>query len=307
MHMENNRTRHILGGKVLYPLTLSALCILSPALVGAQEVTKAAITPPVAQSPLTPNDTISLKYDLTRSDLSLMKLSFNISLKGTDYTASHSLKSKGLVKIFSDTKSSGSVEGKINKASLAPKMFYLKAGKKNNTKTAKLIWEKKNISNELSPALSAERTKSLKPVLKPNLKDPLSGLLSMVLFDDPGKPCDKTIRVFEGRKIFDLSYSYVEPGKLKKSDLGSFRGETHICNIKHTPIAGYSEKKMKKAAKANEIHKVWIARIKSPTSEKSYFVPVKAIITTNFGNIDISLNKGKINGSKLRKTAISLR
>jgi len=129
----------------------------------------------------------------------------------------------------------------------------------------------------------------------------------MVLFDDPKKPCDKTIRVFEGRKIFDLSYSYLKPGKLKKSDLGSFRGDTHICLIKQTPIAGYSAKKMKKVLEADESHKVWIARIKSPTSEKSYFVPVKAQVTTKFGIIDVSLKKGKINGRKLRKTAISLR
>ena len=306
MYNQDLASNMLFHRKSFIALSIGALFILSPTLAIAQPVQQSSLAPSSEVKNITPNDNFSLKYNLTRTGLNLMKLKFNISLKGDQYRASHSLKSKGLIKIFADTNSKASVEGKIKKGFLSPTSFQISAEKKDKTKTAKLSWEGEKFTQELSPKLSDDRAKKLAPLLKPDLKDPLSGLLSVVMFDNPEKPCGKTIRVFEGRKIFELSYTYLETGKLQKSDPGSFRGDTHICQVKHTPIAGYSDKKMKKLLEANLSHKIWVARIKSPKGKQSYFVPVKMQLGTKYGVIDVELDKGKINGKKLRKAAISL-
>lgn len=288
-------------------LALSALFALPIKGAHAGDAKQASLRPAGEEKNISPNDRFSLKYNLLRSDLRLMQLGFNIHVKGDSYQASHNLKSKGLVKLFADTKSRATVEGKIGKKSLAPGTFQISSGKKDKVKTAELSWQKGILSRTVQPKLSNERAKTLEPVLKnADILDPLSGLLSLVMFDDAQNPCAQTVRMFEGRKIFDLRYSYAGRDKIKKSDAGAFRGPTHKCKINVIPIAGYSEKKMRKAIKENRSHIVWIARIKSPTSENSYLMPVKMRASTKFGLIDIVLDKGKINGKKLRKSAIAL-
>src|SRR5690606_22642751 len=110
--------------------------------------------------------------------------------------------------------------------------------------------------------LSNSKSKSLKKALKPGMPDPVSALLQATLFD-AARPCESSFTVYDGKHVFELTYSYHGRARIKSGN-GLYSGQAYKCTLTYTPIAGLSKKKMKRARQEpQQPFTIWLAPFKS--------------------------------------------
>ena len=74
--------------------------------------------------------------------------------------------------------------------------------------------------------------------------DPLGALIALGFPEaEPGKsPCERTAKVFDGRRRFDLRLRPEGVTRLKAGGSGRYEGEAHECRMTLTKVAGYRPK-----------------------------------------------------------------
>lgn len=104
--------------------------------------------------------------------------------------------------------------------------------------------------------------------------DPMAALLELGFMDNNGgeNPCNRTVKVFDGRRLFELVMRDDGTEKLRRSGKNLFRGRAWRCKLDQKKIAGYRE------GKRGDIEgDVWVylAEVPEPfRTEKLAYVPV---------------------------------
>ena len=74
--------------------------------------------------------------------------------------------------------------------------------------------------------------------------DPMGALIALGFpAADPGKtPCERTVKVFDGRKRFDLNFEPAGTVRLRRGGKGRYEGEALRCKMTLEKLAGYRPK-----------------------------------------------------------------
>lgn len=242
---------------------------------------------------------LSLKYDFTGGGLRIMAVSIDLTFDQKTYLITSNWKTKGVANLFSKSVSYLGARGTLSPKQTRPLEFQSRVEYNNRQKTAHIFWSAKNQQKiEVEPKLNSYKKASIDRMLKPGFPDPLSALVAVTF--SAGKPCRNKIRSFDGRKIFDFNLTYVGLENLRKGEAGFYSGPAHKCRFHNIPIAGYSKKKMKKyREKPTPAYTIWFAPIKSATTHKTIYVPVKAAGTINWVPVRAVITKGILNGQIL--------
>lgn len=104
--------------------------------------------------------------------------------------------------------------------------------------------------------------------------DPMAAVLALGFMDNNnGKsPCDRVVKVFDGRRLFNLVMKDQGKEKLKRSGKNLYRGYAHRCKLEQVKIAGYREDK-----RGDVDGDVWVYLVEVPEefrTEKFSYVPV---------------------------------
>lgn len=104
--------------------------------------------------------------------------------------------------------------------------------------------------------------------------DPMGALVALGFMDNNNgdNPCDRTIDVFDGRRLFNLRFSDQGTEKLRRRGNNIYRGTAYKCKLHQTKIAGYRESK-----RGDVEGNVWVYLVEVPEpfrTEKFAYVPV---------------------------------
>lgn len=104
--------------------------------------------------------------------------------------------------------------------------------------------------------------------------DPMAALLELGFMDNNGgkNPCDRTVKVFDGRRLFSLEMKSQGTEKLRRRGNNVYRGTAYECKLVQKKIAGYRESK-----RGDAEGDVWVylAEVPEPfRTEKFSYVPV---------------------------------
>jgi hypothetical protein len=140
------------------------------------------------------------------------------------------------------------------------------------------------------------------PASKQNVVDPVGAFV--IALDRPGDPdpnfvCNRTVRVFDGWKRFDVHLSYKES---KAVDDGSeaYSGETIICAARYLPVAGHRTSDDSVTFMAdNKRIEITLARVKGT----NYMVPYTILIGTKLGDLTISARTFQSSGGQQQASA----
>ena len=105
--------------------------------------------------------------------------------------------------------------------------------------------------------------------------DPLGALVSLGFPEaEPGRsPCERTAKVYDGRRRFDLRFQPEETRRIKAGGSGRYEGEAHVCRMTLTKVAGYRPKD-----RAEMEGSVWVSLAPVPEAVRTpafAYVPVK--------------------------------
>lgn len=294
---------------MLKRLMLATLLVAAPAFALAQNdkpVATAASLPAAATAPAAPaapvaptagpQNTIQLVYTVFLGGINLGTVGLKSSFEGANYAAVSRLKTAGVVNSFYESVIDASAVGTVDGNMLRPQKYDSDYnGEKSNQKVS-LAYMGGNIQLFSDPPYNVNRF-PVSDEQKQNTLDPLSGIIYNVagVSITPDKPCGDTVRVFDGRRRYDVELTFVGKDNISSSD--GYSGPAIKCEMRYKQIAGFKQTLTKTTLPTIT---VWFAtfQTKEQGPVKSFFVAVKLIAETPYGAAIAHARKITIDGDE---------
>jgi hypothetical protein len=244
-------------------------------------------------------DTISLSYGLYLGGARVYAISYNASLSSESYRTAVTIAPKGLGKLFSDFRLKMTTSGTIRSGQPEPRDFRMESSKEDERKNVAMRWRSGGLpeadrSFDMSDTRAAEVSKALKAAMP----DPLTAILRHAL-DQAATPCAETLRAYNGAEIYDLRLTFLGSDVIKDRGKGVYSGPAHKCRVVFVPVAGFSEKRMRKHLKNPPTYTIWFAEVKSPATAVRVLVPIQAHGKASGHTFAIFASEAKMSGRPL--------
>jgi len=265
--------------RLLLATSLSLLPIAAHAGDAAVSADAAQGSAPEADGP---SSTVQLVWQVYLGGFNLGNIGIKTSFSGSSYSAVSRLKTAGVVNSFYEAVIDATSVGLVGDHALQPQKYDSNTNNEKQNQKVGLTYTAAGIQLSSDPPYNTKRF----PVTdeqKRGTLDPLSGLvysLSGVSHTDQ-KPCGETVRVFDGRRRYDIELTYKGKDKVKTD--GGYVGPAVKCTVVYKQIAGFKPNLNK--GKPLPVITAWFAAMESETGGpvKRFMVPVKIMTETPYG------------------------
>jgi hypothetical protein len=244
-------------------------------------------------------DTLSFSYGIYVQGARVYRIKYRAELGPDRYEIKISMQPKGVGKIFADFSLEMATSGIVEDGMPQPMNFTMRSAKDDESKTVALRWSSDALPKaERSFAIPVERATALNRVLKPAMPDPLTAVLQHALTAQ-SKPCQGTLRAYNGAEVQELKLRYLGRDEIEATGDGVYSGPAFKCEVVFVPVAGYSEKKLKKLLSKPPTYTVWFANIASPTTATRFVLPVRAVGKAGKRRFEILASDAEMSGRPL--------
>ncbi len=132
--------------------------------------------------------------------------------------------------------------------------------------------------------------------------DPLTASIFTAI-NASATPCNQTISVFDGRRVFQLVFKELGSTRLAPQGAGIYHGEAWKCSLTYKPVAGYSRKWL--VSQAREPLKpftLWLAQFEGSMGSngaRPLVLPVRLLMETTTVNATVHLTEATVDGREL--------
>jgi hypothetical protein len=264
---------------MLKRLLIATSLALIPAVAHAQGTPVAPAPDPQAQGP---TSTIQLVWQVYLGGFNLGNVGLKSSFNASGYSAVSKLKTAGVVNSFYEAVIDASSTGVVAGPVLLPRKYNSNTVNEKQAQKVDLTYNASGIELFADPAYNVNRFPVTEDQKRGTL-DRLSGIvfaLSGVSKSD-SKPCGDTVRVFDGRRRYDIELKYEGQDKLKSD--GGYSGPAIKCTVVYKQLAGFKPNLNK--GKSLPPITAWFASIDSSSGGpiKKFHVPVKIMTETPYG------------------------
>ncbi|WP_342643620.1 DUF3108 domain-containing protein [Rhodoligotrophos ferricapiens] len=267
----------------------SALSLLSP------------LTGVISPASSAEADKISLKFDVIAHGTTVYDIGIDYSFSPGEYSAQVSAATTGLVGFFVDEQLEMRASGSLDQSSVRPARFTYRETDSDGRKSTEMRWGAANVDVDRSYDLEEERARAIEQAIDKPLPDPLSGVLNAAL-SSSGKPCSGTQRVYDGKEVFALNFSYLGQTQFEEKN-AAYRGPAYKCQVQYKSIAGLSKKKAERNRANPPVYTVWFAPVHAAAANRDLLVPIAATGTMKGRSVRIIARKASVNGTPLAKSA----
>ncbi len=103
--------------------------------------------------------------------------------------------------------------------------------------------------------------------------------------------CNRQIEIFTGVERFNLRLSYAK-GDQATSKRTGYQGPVVLCNVRYTPVSGhYTSSEVTQDLASKERILIWYAPLGTP----GYYIPYRALVTTESGDLSVVLTSLTLN------------
>jgi hypothetical protein len=230
----------------------------------------------------TPASTVQLVWQVYLGGFNLGNIGIKSSFSGSTYSAVSRLKTAGVVNSFYEAVIDATSVGSLNGHGLEPEKYDSNTVNEKQSQKVGLTYSAAGIQLSSDPPYNTKRF----PVTeeqKQGTLDPLSGLVYSLsgLSHTAQKPCGETVRVFDGRRRYDIELTFVGNDKVKTD--GGYSGPAIKCTVVYKQIAGFKPNLNK--GKPLPVITTWFAAMESSSGGpvKRFMVPVKIMTETPYG------------------------
>jgi hypothetical protein len=215
------------------------------------------------------------------------------------YDAKSHFETSGIVSLFWNSKIDANANGKIGGHSVTP-VLYDSYSTDHNSKVqrVKVAFDKDVPETTAEPAYNTTKY----PVTDEQKKgsvDPMTAITTILsgVKADAKNPCGTGAQVFDGRRRYDVSFTYVKDEPLKL-DSGLYNGTAHQCLVHYNEIAGYKQKIISEGKKLPAMHADFIDVSGGPSGH--YVIAAKLWASTGWGTVTAELSDLKVNGAPVK-------
>lgn len=289
---------------MLKRLLLATSLALLPVAANAEETTKstnpqtaAAVTTPAAAATSGPTSSVQLVWQVYLGGFNLGNIGIKSSFSGNSYSAVSRLKTAGVVNSFYEAVIDANSVGVVAGAGLQPQKYDSNTVNEKQSQKVGLAYSASGIELISDPPYNTAKYPVTEEQKRGTL-DPLSGLVYSLagVSVTPDKPCGETVRVFDGRRRYDVELKF--SGNDKVSTDEGYSGPAVKCTVNYKQIAGFKPNLNK--GKALPTITAWLATIESSSGGpvKKFVVPVKIMTDTPYGVALAHARKITIDGTQ---------
>jgi hypothetical protein len=229
-----------------------------------------------------PASTVQLVWQVYLGGFNLGNIGIKSSFAGNSYSAVSRLKTAGVVNSFYEAIIDATSVGGVNGAGLSPQKYDSNTNNEKTNQKVGLTYSSSGIQLFSDPPYNTERFPVTEEQKRGTL-DPLSGLVFALsgISQSTAKPCGETVRVFDGRRRYDIELNYVGQDKVKTD--GGYSGPAVKCTVIYKQLAGFKPNLNK--GKSIPVITTWLAPMESSAGGpvKKFMVPVKIMTDTPYG------------------------
>lgn len=200
----------------------------------------------------------------------------DVSASDENYSVFYKMEQKGVARWFSDAEATSKARGSFGENGRIAEHYYFNHDYEAEDDQQYVEIFRRNGDRRMhlwtSPVYTFHQPVGEQIAL--NAVDPMAGLLALGFLDNnKGKnPCDRTVEVFDGRRLFRLVLKSEGTEKLKRRGNNVYRGTAYKCRLYQEKIAGYREDK-----RGDVDGDVWVYLVDVPQpfrSDEMAYVPV---------------------------------
>jgi len=186
----------------------------------------------------------TLKGELAGFDVGRIFLDVTVGEAG--YQVGYKMEQRGIARWFSDGEATANASGLFGRGSRIHTSYYYNHDYDGDDDQQRTELYRENDERRLRLwALPGTRFKQ--PVSEDQAAgalDPLGGLVALAFTPVASgeEPCSRTVRVLDGRRLFDLVMKPAGREYVKKNGKDRFRGDAIKCRLFQEKVAGYKEK-----------------------------------------------------------------
>ena len=261
-------------------------------------LTLLAATPAFAQSPQP--RTLDVSYSLSFWGITFGHIQYSNSLKGASYDAKAHFETQGMVGFFWKSLIDATANGGVGAHAVSPVLYDSHSRNRDHPlQEVKLTYANDGVSVLFDPPVDLTRF----PVTREQQKgavDPMSALISMLVGTSAGAkaPCGTGAQVFDGRRRYDVLFTYVKDEKLSLNH-GLYQGSAHLCELHFVPIAGYPQRLIMDRRDPPKMFADFIDLSETGTPNGRYVMPVKVWAELSLGTVTANLDAVEMDGEAL--------
>jgi Protein of unknown function (DUF3108) len=273
-------------------LLATSLVFVSVASAGAEEALNAPDN--TAQGP---TSSVQLVWQVYLGGFNLGNIGIKSSFNGNGYSAVSRLKTAGVVNSFYEAIIDATSVGTVAGTALQPVKYDSNTNNEKQNQKVGLSYTSSGIQLFSDPQYDVKRF-PVSDEQKRGTLDPLSGIVFSLsgVSVTPEKPCGETVRVFDGRRRYDIELKFAGHDKVKTD--GGYSGPAVKCTVTYKQLAGFKPNINK--GKALPVITAWFASMETASGGpvKKFVIPVKIMTDTPYGVALAHARKITIDGTQ---------
>lgn len=227
-----------------------------------------------------------MAIDLYFGGFSVGALNLVTTLDGSSYAMKSEMGTRGLVNWFIDGFARIEANGEIKDGQLKPAYYRATSGQDETVeRDSQVFFTEGSPAKIVAVPDYAEDDRKYVPMEEQmGSVDPMSAALFSATFADGDELCKGTIKVFDGRRRYNLHLSYIGEEELKSYNKDRYSGTAARCEIVFEQMKGFQKDGSGPSKrKSYDPATVWIARFAAPDGGADILMPVKVVADTNWG------------------------
>ena len=238
--------------------------------------------PAAKAAPAQSYETLSIVYRGSLLGIGIMHTQIGASIGEKTYAIEAQFRTAGLVAMIKSFTIKAGAQGL---AGLRPTAYWHQENDGHKNRRLEITYGPQNVSLTVTPPLSSMGAPPATQIQRREALDPLSALLALATLppNDQGVRCTGTIKVFDGKKRYDLRLHSLGQAKVRTR---AYKGTAEHCTVFYVPIAGFdADDKENKDAYEKPVH-MWLA-----SAQGGHAVPVRFAIGGGLGKIVIEARR----------------
>jgi hypothetical protein len=250
----------------------------------------ALICVPLAANTARAQGKVNAHYTISMTGVTIGEIAWRIDIGATLYSMSANGKASGVLSVLMNGEGSVTAEGSIAANRLNPSSYTSTIADDDGTITLQMTFADGVATERITP-WPPEHADRL-PVTdhdRRGVADPLSAVLLLTKLGGgvlAPSDCDRTLKIYDGRRRYNLVLSHGHLGKVAV-DRG-YSGPILVCEVVLEPIAGYrADSVIVKYVAGRRNMELWFA----PIAGTSIIAPVRVLMPTLIGTLKIQADK----------------
>lgn len=165
---------------------------------------------------------------------------FDVNLTNSSYSANTNYHTSGIAASVKQNSGTASSRGVVTNGSLRPR-GYVNQETSGRRRRVTMTYNGGAPDVSVVPAYGSMGDPAATQAQKNNTLDPVTGLMELALVTgrDRNQPCGGTVRIFDGKRRYDISTQFV---RMTTTSTPAYNGPVAYCTGTYTEIAGFKAK-----------------------------------------------------------------